>query len=94
MGILRSLAKGVLSVTEPLARSMNDSALIVTMFQEHRGFAQLAFKTFQRCADDRGIVVDEKLIDEAMNECVKYPKLTMGQFLDSRLNKRMYDNLR
>ena len=89
MGLLRLLAGGLSKV----ASHGRDTTMLALIFQESEGFARLAFQQFQRAAAERGIEIDDQLIQDAAREISKYPKLTMGEFLDGYTNRRMNDAL-
>jgi|GEM_PF-2966981 len=89
MGLFRSIASGLLQA----ASNGRNSTLLILIFQENQGFARLAFQQFQRCVAERGLELNDQLMRDAEREVSKYPKLTMGQFLDGYVNKRMNDSL-
>lgn len=89
MGLFRSIASGLLQV----ASNGRNSTLLITIFQDSQGFARLAFQLFQRCVAERGLELSDQLMRDAEHEVSKYPNLTMGQFLDGYVNKRMNDSL-
>lgn len=89
MGLLRALAGGL----SKIASHGRDTTMLALIFQQHEGLARLAFLQFQRAAAERSIEMDDQLIQDAAREVSKYPKLTMGEFLDGYTNRRMNDAL-
>lgn len=89
MGFFRSIASGLLQA----ASSGRHSTQLVLIFQENQGFARLALQQFERCVAERGLELNAQLMREAQREVSKYPKLTIGQFLDGYANKRMNNSL-
>lgn len=89
MGIFRSIASGLLNA----ASNGRNSTLLILIFQENPGFARLALQQFERCVAERGLELTDQLLRDAQREASKYPKLTMGQFLDGYVNRRMNDSL-
>ena len=89
MGLFQSIVGGL----QQAASNGRDATQLMLVFQENQSFARLAFQQFQRCVAERGMVLTEQLMRDAQGELSKYPKLTMGQFLDGYANKRMNDSL-
>jgi len=89
MGFFRSIASGLLNV----ASSGRNSTQLILIFQDNPGFARLALQQFERCVAERGLELTDQLIRDAEREVSKYPKLTMGEFLDGYVNRRMNDSL-
>lgn len=89
MGFLQSIASGLLNA----ASSGRNSTLLILIFQDNPGFARLALQQFERCVAERGLELTDQLLRDAEREVSKYPKLTMGEFLDGYVNRRMNDSL-
>jgi hypothetical protein len=89
MGLFNAIAGGLSRV----ASHGRDTTMLALIFQENQGMARLVFQQFQRSAAERNIVVDDRLIHDAARETSKYPKITIGEFLDGYTNKRMSDAL-
>jgi len=89
MGFFRSIASGLLNA----ASNGRNSTLLILIFQDNPGFARLALQQFERCVAERGMQLTDQLLRDAEREASKYPKLTMGQFLDGYVNRRMHDSL-
>ena len=87
MGLFRSIAGGLLNA----ASKGRNSTKLILIFQDHQGFANLAMQQFQRCLAERGLDLNDQIFFDAQREVSKYPNLTMGEFLDGYVNKRMND---
>lgn len=85
MGLLKALAGGL----SKIASHGRDTTMLAQIFQEHKGFARLAFQQLERAAAERNIEVNERLILDAQIEISKYPKILIGEFLDGYANRRM-----
>ena len=90
MGFLKAIASGI----SKLSSHGNNTTTLAMVFQEHAGFAKLAFQTLQRCAAERNIELNDQILQQAAEEVSKYPKITIGEFLDGFANKSMNDSLR
>ena len=89
MGFFRSIASGLLNA----ASNGRNSTQLILIFQDNPGFARLALQQFERCVAERGLELTDQLLRDAEREVSKYPKLTMGEFLDGYVNRRMNDSL-
>ncbi len=89
MGLLQSIAGGLVNAA---SRSRNGTDLAF-VFHANPQFSQVALNTFQRCLSERGLQLTELIMTEAQQEVAKYPRLTMGEFLDGKVNKKMSDAL-
>ena len=78
MGFMRNIAIGLLDA----ASKGRNSTLLMLIFQDNQRHAKVAIDIFERCLAERGLILSEALLNEALREVSKYPRLTIGEFLD------------
>lgn len=83
-----------MSLLARVKRRIDGNQRISQLSNPNPNLAVIVYTAFRRCLEYDGIPFTEDLLEEAIREADKYPKLTISQFIEGIYNIRMQSGLR